>query len=313
MPDVDLNLAVVAALRQRGGLLGDKPQKIILLLDHRQHLLETFHVVILRIGKQTVDTLELQLTAAKGGERFVDSLGHRIHQIGVNAHAALHIHQQRQIDLIRRDGDKALVERPRQKRGGFLGDRRFAEDVLALDHAAGHDHHQHQLALLHADNLVAGHHISHIARAECQSGVVRHGRRQPHGFLQNGIQFRLTGAQRGFQLRNLVGGHIVFFNEGIHIEAVARLAGNAPCGGVGLFQIAHLLQLRHLVADRSRRKGDLLILHQILAAYRLAHLDMCLDNRFQDLFFPVAQFSRLHFFVRPPFRFDVLALDLLKC
>ena len=67
-------------------------------------------------------------------------------------------------------------------------------------------------------------------------------------------------------------------DEGVHVEAVAPLAGDAPRRGVGLLQITQSLQLGHFVADGSRGAGDLLGLHQILGAHGLAVRDMSVHD-----------------------------------
>ena len=226
MADVDLHLALVLALLQGFCFPGDQLNQIVLLLDHGQHLLQTADVVILRIGQKAVHTLHLQLASVKGGKRFIHAFGNRIDQIGVHAHLSLHLHQQRQCDILRTHVDHGLIENGGQSLRRIGGDRRFRQDVFALDDAAGHNHYQNQFPIRHADHLKLGDRVPRTAGTKCQCRVIRHRRRQAHGLLQDVVEFRLTGTEGGFQFRHLTGGHIIIFNEGIHVEAVARLGGN---------------------------------------------------------------------------------------
>ena len=306
--DVDLHLALVLALLQSLRFPGDQLNEIVLLLDHGQNLFQPAYVVILGIGQQAVDTLHLQFAAVKGRQRFVHAFGNRIDQVGVHAHLSFHLHQQRQRNVLRAHVDHRLVQDGCQPLRRVGGDRRFRQDVLALDHAAGHHHNQNQLPIRHADHLKLIDRIPRTAGAECQRGVIRHRRSQAHSLLQDIIQFRLAGTECGFQLRHLAGGHIIILNKGIHVEAVARLRRNTAGGSMGLFQISHLLQLRHLIADRSRGVGDLLILHQIFASHRLAGFDVSLDNCLQYQFLSLAQFAD-HFRSSPSLQRNAVSLS----
>ena len=53
---------------------------------------------------------------------------------------------------------------------------------------------------------------------------------------------------------------ILFLHQVIHIQPVSFIRRNPSCGSMGLNDITHLLQIRHLIADSSRGKLQIRIL-----------------------------------------------------
>ena len=98
----------------------------------------------------------------------------------------------------------------------------------------------------------------------------------------------------------LLHGQLVLFHQLVHVEPITGRGGNASGGGVGLFQIPHLLQGRHLIPDGG---GGTIQLGQVcddLGAYRLSRLNVMLHYRPED---PFPAFGHVHL-VHLPFLLD---------
>ena len=70
--------------------------------------------------------------------------------------------------------------------------------------------------------------------------------------------------------------------ERIDEEAVAPIGGDAPGAGVGLVEVALLLEHRHLVAHGGRRHVDPLVARHVVRAHRLGGFDVLLHDGPED-------------------------------
>ena len=80
----------------------------------------------------------------------------------------------------------------------------------------------------------------------------------------------------------LLHGQLVLFHQLVHIEPVASRGGDASGGGVGLFQIPHLLQGRHLVSDGGRGTIQLGKVSDDLGTYRFGRFNVMLHYRTEN-------------------------------
>ena len=91
----------------------------------------------------------------------------------------------------------------------------------------------------------------------------------------------------------LCDGEPLALHQLVDIQPVTLGRGHPPSGGVGLFQIAQLRQIRQLVAngggaDAAHLRGN------GLGTHRLCSTDIVLHHHFQYLLFPVCEFHKKH-------------------
>ena len=79
-------------------------------------------------------------------------------------------------------------------------------------------------------------------------------------------------------------------HEAVDIKPVRLVGWDAPGGGVRLFEIPHLLEVGHLVADRCGGKADICMLCNRAGTDRRSGHDIIVNNRLQDLHFSCIQF-----------------------
>ena len=110
----------------------------------------------------------------------------------------------------------------------------------------------------------------------------------------------------------LLHGQLVVVHQLVDIEPIAFGGGDAPRGGVGLFQIAHGGKLRHLVADGGG--GDIQVrgLGDGLGTHRFGVLNEALHDGAEYFLFSLGQLQVIHLgfggLSQPS-----LALRLLEC
>ena len=120
------------------------------------------------------------------------------------------------------------------------------------------------------------------ARRRDHGGVVyalrQHRRRQAQPLSQLGVG--LVKLVRDGTL--LLGGQQRFLHQVLHVEAVAPLGWGTTGGGMQLMNVAHLLQRRHLVADRGRAHAQRIAAGDRLAGHRPCRGHVLLYNDLQD-------------------------------
>ena len=102
-------------------------------------------------------------------------------------------------------------------------------------------------------------------------------------------------AQSGGDLLGLLACDGLVLHELVDIQPVALGRRDTPGGGVGLLQIAHLLQVRQLVAHGGGADLAGHPLHNGLGADGLGRLDVALGDDLQYLLFSICHF---HSFLR---------------
>ena len=66
---------------------------------------------------------------------------------------------------------------------------------------------------------------------------------------QNLIQLPHFDPQQVIDLRDLARRHGVMLQQGVDVEPISQFARDASSRGMGLFEVSHFLQFRHLVPD----------------------------------------------------------------
>ena len=167
---------------------------------------------------------------------------------------------------------------------------------LAFHPTVRQHHHGDEAVVSHGDKLKSLHRHGAL--------VIRHGiGRIPHqtgGHLpcprHHLVDLLHLAAQRGADLLRLLAGNGSALHQLVDVQPVALGRGHAPRRGVGLLQIAHLHQIRQLVAHGGG--ADLVghPLHNGLGADRLGRPDVLLRDDLQYLLFSIRQFHIvLHF------------------
>lgn len=212
---------------------------------------------------------------------------------------------------------RTSLERFAQRVQRFLIDERFQPHVAVADRAVAADHNQKKAVLVDEHRLVAAD-LSLRRLDDRNGGVVGHLRDDVAGLLHNLAQLIHLVRRQLVEQRKFLQRQPIALHQRIDVGAVTQRRRNPSGRGVRLLEIAHLLQFAHFVADCSTRKRNLRNRRQKFRADRLAGRDIRIDNRFQNLFFALAQFhsARLFSFCRQPFFclvacFSTLALHLL--
>jgi hypothetical protein len=99
------------------------------------------------------------------------------------------------------------------------------------------------------------------------------------------LHVRHVGSEGALQV-GARGGQRLAWQQLIHVVAVARLGGHAARRGVRVVEVAHLLEPVQLVADGRRRPVEPAAARDVLAAHRLAALDVAPHDRAQDVLLP---------------------------
>ena len=150
---------------------------------------------------------------------------------------------------------------------------------------------------------VRGEHRRHDHR-----GVIRHRGERLRRLFHDGLDFvELRAHVRAYDL-DLVVAQRRFLHHLIDVEAIRFVRRNASCGGVRLLQITQLFQIRHLVADGSARKIELLMLADRTGTDRRRGHDVLVDDRFEN-----AEFPRIQFHIPPPPFVKSAAREAMQC
>ena len=120
---------------------------------------------------------------------------------------------------------------------------------------------------------------------------------KPEIIIQQGLKsanILLKNAQKRAAELDHLKGELVIIHQLVDIEPVALGGGDAPSGGVGLLQVALVLQIGHVVADGGGGHIQPRPLGHRLGAYRLGVLDIELNDGPEDLLFSLAQLQTAH-------------------
>ena len=171
-----------------------------------------------------------------------------------------------------------------------VGHRQLQRQQLAFHLAVRQHHHGDEAALVHGDQLKAPHGGGGFVVRHGVSRIAHKGRdhlaRPGHDLVRS----RQLLGQRGVELFLLLPAQGPALHQLVDIQPVALGGGDPSGGGVGLFQIAHLRQVRQLVADGG---GTDLAGHSLgdgLGAHRLRRRHIFLHHDLQYLFFSIGQF-----------------------
>ena len=153
----------------------------------------------------------------------------------------------------------------------------------------GHQHRDEGVLLHHQQVIPANDHLA-VSLCQGEGGVFRQLGDDLSGLTHHLVHLANFQVQRLVDLLRLLHGQPVLFHQLVHIQPVALGRRDAPGRGVGLFQVAQVLQLRHLVADGSRRDLQASAGHNGFGADRFRGLYVVFDDRAKDLFLALRQF-----------------------
>jgi len=135
----------------------------------------------------------------------------------------------------------------------------------------------------------------------------KNGQRPGKAFGEGALTIQMDYDASGISIRNallqlcietavdllrLLQAELLLFHKLIDIHSVAYGSGHTAGRGMGLFEVAHIHQLRKLIADCGRGAAEPRILRDGLAAYRLCCADIFIHDGSQYLLF---SFTYSHF------------------
>ena len=256
-------------------------------MQHDRVVLEHLHD-----GQQRLRLAELGLRQKRAHAQPVRArqlalLQTRQHLVERHAHERVaerlgHALAQAVLDLLERLAREHVAQKrlhARQVVRGYL----LGELHLAVEHLAvlGDEHHERAVRVERDERELLDVQVQHRRRQHDGEAVgeAREGRRR---LLEQGIELARAAAQLvhdgavALVLAREVGGQQV-----VHERAVAVVGGDAPGRGVGLRDVAAVLEHRELVAHGGRAHAQLVALRQRARAHRQGARDVFLDERGQ--------------------------------
>ena len=204
--------------------------------------------------------------------------------IGLPGRMLGHPHQLRG-DLLQRQAGKGGVQQGVEHlKLGFRQVGGQADEPVTHDVRVGHHHDDESVALHHQQIEPPDGHAAQTG-GEGEGGVIGELGHHPARLVQHPVQLPHPHGQGLVDALGLLEGELVLLHQLVDIEPVALGRRDAPGGGVGLFQQAHRLQIRHFVADGG---GGYLHIDgggDGLGTHRLRRLDVALDDGAENPFF----------------------------
>ena len=120
-------------------------------------------------------------------------------------------------------------------------------------------------------------------------GIIHKGRHRPACLENDPVQllhFHLEGLIDPLRFREA---ELLLLHQLVDVQAIALGGRNPSGGGMGLFQIAHLRQIRQLIADGGGADAASHLRGDGFGAHRLRGADIILNDDFQYLLFPICE------------------------
>ena len=167
-------------------------------------------------------------------------------------------------------------------------------DQLVFDHlGVGHGH-DDEAVFAHHQQVIPGDENPLPSGGEGEGGVVGELTHQLARLVNDPVQLPHLQVHGLIDPLGLLKGELVLFHQLVDVEAVAQWRGNPSGGGVGLLQVAQLLQGRHLIADGGGAAVQVRQLSDDLGTHRLGGFNIMLYHCAKNL---SSALGHLHGFV----------------